>query len=137
MPYQSEIANLEVALRGEEQVGGFEIAVHEAGGVQVVQSEQQLIEYVLAVHFLEGALVNGVVEISAHELEYQIDVPARDRRQDLVQLDDVRVLDLLEHGDLAEGALGIGAVLERLEYLLQRQGLPPLTRDLPDVAVCT
>ena len=57
---------------------------------------------------------------SLHELEEEVDVLVVVGADGLVQLDDVGVVELFQDLDFAEGALGVGGVLEGVEDLLQR-----------------
>ena len=55
-----------------------------------------------------------------------------------MKFDDVGVLCFFKYGDLSEGSLGIGSVLESLEYFLE--GISffiGLMEDFPDVSIGT
>ena len=53
-----------------------------------------------------------------------------------MEVDYVGVVDFLEDGDLSVGPLGVGGVLEGVEYFLKCEDLPRLLAlDLPDVPV--
>lgn len=64
------------------------------------------------------------MEICLHELEDEVEILVIFCADDLVQLDDVGVVELLQEDDLAEGALGIGGMLEGIEDLLEGKGVP-------------
>ena len=62
-----------------------------------------------------------MVQICVHELKHEVEVPVVLRPVDVEQLDDVGVVaELLEEDDLAEGALGVRLVAERVKDLLHR-----------------
>ena len=52
--------------------------------MQIIESNEKLINDVFSVHFLESTLIDCVIEIRVHVLKHQIDIPARLRRQYLV-----------------------------------------------------
>ena len=56
----------------------------ESGRMQVIQPNEKLIDDVFSVHFLESALIDGVIEICVHVLEDQINISTRLGRQYLV-----------------------------------------------------
>ena len=74
-------------------------------------------------HFFECSLIDCVIEISVHVLEDEIDVAGGEGGEHLVQFDYVGVIDLFQDGDLTEGSLGIGAVLEGLEDFFEGEEL--------------
>jgi hypothetical protein len=84
---QPEVADLEVAVGAEQQVAGLEVAVDHAGGVDVLEPAQDLVQEVLAVllrQLLPGA--DDLVEVRLHELHADVHVVERprDRRRDHV-----------------------------------------------------
>ena len=72
-----------------------------------------------------------------HVLEHEVDVAVAVGADDVQQPDDVRVMaELLQEQDLAERALRVGRIPERVEYLLQRHHIAGASVDrLPDNAV--
>lgn len=64
------------------------------------------------------------MEICLHELEDEVEILVIFSADDLVELDDVGVVEFLEEDDLAEGALGVGGMLESIEDLLESKGVP-------------
>lgn len=64
------------------------------------------------------------MEICLHELEDEVEILVIFCADDLVELDDVGVVEFLEEDDLAEGALGVGGMLESIEDLLESKGVP-------------
>ena len=111
--------------------------MQQVGRMQVVKSEQQLIDNILLMDLLECSFVDGVIDIRVHELEDQVNVSFRHRGHNLEQLDNVGVLYLLEDGDFPEGALRICRMLEGFKHLLQRKGLasPVVSCYFPHVAI--
>lgn len=76
------------------------------------------------------------MQISFHELENQVEILVILGTDDLVQLYDVRVIQLVQECDLPERALCIGRVLEGVEYLFEGQHLAcALICHPPDVSV--
>jgi hypothetical protein len=77
------------------------------------------------------------VEIGLHEVEDEVDVFVVFGFEDVEEGDDVGVaVELLQEDDFAVGALGVGGVLEGVEYFLQGHHLLGLLIDgLPDHAV--
>lgn len=51
-------------------------------------------------------------------LKYQVNINVVIRANDLLQLDDVRVLELHEKHDFAVGTLGVGGIVKCVEILL-------------------
>jgi len=86
--------------------------------MQIIESNEKLIDDVFSVHFLESTLIDGVIEIRVHILEDQINIPTWLRRQYLVQFDDIWMFQLFQDRNLAKSALGVSAMLERFEHFL-------------------
>jgi len=63
-----------VALRVEQQVGGFEVAVDQVSGVQLLQSLEQLLDDVLLVDFLQDVGTDDGVQVSLHLVEDALNV---------------------------------------------------------------
>jgi hypothetical protein len=70
-------------------------------------------------HILEDALGDDIVQIGLHEFKEQVDILVVIRPDRVVELDDVRMVQLLQDLDLAVGALGVSCMLECVEDLLQ------------------
>ena len=64
-PSQAEIADLQIAVLVHEDVAGLEVSVHDAGGVHVFQSAQDLVEEVLDELLLERPGGEETVQIGA------------------------------------------------------------------------
>ena len=65
---KAEIANLQVAVLVDKDVGWLEIAVDDTGGVDILQSAENLVQEVLYELLLEWSGGKKTVEISAEEL---------------------------------------------------------------------
>lgn len=65
---EPEVADLEVAVLVDEDVGGLEVAVHDAGAVDVFEAAKDLVEEVLDELLFEGAGGEETVEVGAEEL---------------------------------------------------------------------
>jgi hypothetical protein len=63
------------------------------------------------------------MKVCLHELEHKVEILVIFGTDHLVQFYDVGVIKLLEEGDLAEGPLGVGGVLEGIEDLFQSEGI--------------
>lgn len=62
---KTEVANLQVAVLVDEDVGRLEIAMDDAGGVDILQSAENLVQEVLYELLLEWSGGKKAVEISA------------------------------------------------------------------------
>lgn len=78
-----------------------------------------LVQDVLLVLFGQDVLAYEHMQVRIHVLEYQVDVLAIFRLDDLVQADDVGVLQLHQEHDLAVGSLGVGRIIKGIEVLLE------------------
>ncbi len=108
---EAEIGKLEHARRlVDEDVLRLEIAVHDAVRVARLRAREQLVQEPLgplrgharaeAPHAVERRL-----EVALHELEDEVQVPVEGHKH-VAQRNNVRVLHLLEHGDLAQRRRG-------------------------------
>lgn len=113
-------------------------------GVQVVQPEQHLHGDVLALDQLQPARLDGPGQIYFHQLENCIHVLGASLQallvlladDDLLQLDDTGVCHLQQVGQLAISALGIGQILEGVDYFFNGIGsLGGFVDDAVDLAV--
>mmetsp|Transcript_8321 Transcript_8321/g.35290 ORF Transcript_8321/g.35290 Transcript_8321/m.35290 type:complete len:300 (-) Transcript_8321:27-926(-) len=126
-PRQSEVADLELAVRVGEDVLGLQVAVIHVRGVHVLEPAQKLVEEKLVVFLSEIVVrLDHLVEIRLHELEDDEDVLelARVRGEhDVFHLDDVRVLQHAQELHLAQDPGRIGDVLEDVRDFLDRDAL--------------
>ena len=92
-----------MALLVEQDVGGLLISVDDVGRVEVLGCLEQLVHDVLLVYVLEDGLAfDHVVQVGFHVLEDEVDVTVVVGLDDIVQLDDVRVLaEFLQENNLA------------------------------------
>lgn len=116
-PYESEIADLDLANLVHKYIGRLKIAVNEVGGVQVVDGVGNLIEDEVLVNLLEDAVADGGGEVGFHELQRDVDISGTLGSVVGYNLDDVGVRQFLQVLDLAVGALRVGGVTERIIYL--------------------
>ena len=65
---KTEVANLQVAVLVDEDVGWLEIAMDDTGGVDILQSTENLVQEVLYELLLKRSGGKETVEISAEEL---------------------------------------------------------------------
>ncbi len=105
--HQPEIADLELALGVDQQVGRLEVPVQQPGRVQVLHGLEQLVDQVPVVHQAQLVLLYRVVQVALHELEHQVQVLVVLRTDHLVQLYYVRVLHHPQHSYLPVGSLRV------------------------------
>ena len=87
---------------------------------------------------INNSLLDNIVEIGLHVLEHQVDILIIFCPKYIVQLDDVGVFDIVQKGDLSEGSLGIGRVLESIEYFFQSyHSFCFLIDSFPNVSICS
>jgi len=67
---ETEICDLDVALRVEKQVGRFQISVEEVGGVHELETFQHLVDDVLFVDVFEDVGADNGVEICVHKVKH-------------------------------------------------------------------
>ena len=104
---KSKVSDFELFTLGvDEQVTRLEVAVHDAALVAVHQPLQQLVHHALGLVGREGCapLVQVLLEVQVEELENQVQLvlPVHD----VLQLDDVRVAQLLQQRNLADRSRG-------------------------------
>ncbi len=97
--------------------------MYESCCMQIMYSEQELIDDIFFMDLFECSFIDCVIEVCVHVLEDQIDVACGEGGKNLVEFDYVLMFDLFEDGDLTEGSLGISAVLEGLEYFFEGEEL--------------
>lgn len=76
-------------------------------GVQVFHAFADLVHDVSIMQILEDLLADGIVEICFHELKHQVEVLVVVGTDHVVQLDYVRVRQLVQVADLPVRALGV------------------------------
>ncbi len=72
---KTEIADFQIAVLVDEDVGWLKVAVDDTGGVDVFQSTEDLVEEVLYELLLERSGREKAVEIGAEELRDEVAVP--------------------------------------------------------------
>lgn len=76
------------------------------------------------------------MKICFHELEYQVEIFIVLGPNHLAQPHDIRMLKLLEKDDFSIGPLGVGGMLESIEYFFEGKGLSCfLISDFPDDSI--
>mmetsp|Transcript_9359 Transcript_9359/g.13666 ORF Transcript_9359/g.13666 Transcript_9359/m.13666 type:complete len:324 (-) Transcript_9359:236-1207(-) len=121
---QTEIANDQVAVGVDENIGGFQVAVHDAGRVDELQTLQHLVEEVLVVgvtEFLSHA--DQAVEIALVPVEHEVQVVEVGgsgwRGHDVTELDDVVVVgQMTQQLDFAKDTLRVDEILEHVRHFL-------------------
>lgn len=99
---QPEVADLQVAVLVDQDVARLEVAVHDAGRMDVFQSTKDLVEEVLYELFFEGARGEEAVEIGAEELGDEVAVLLLALFSEVWGCVDVHVLER-GNEDVAEG----------------------------------
>ena len=95
--------------------------------MHVLEGFHELVHDELLVDVLEDVGTNDRVEVRFHVFKDEVHVLVVGRFDHVQETDDVLVgRHLLQKHDLAEGALGVRGVLERVEDLLQGDGLSAL-----------
>jgi len=114
---KAKVANLQIAVLVDENVGGFEVTVDNASGVDVFQTTQDLVEEVLDELLLKRARGEEAVQVGAQELGDNIHVLERGN-EDIAETDDVLMAQVLEQLQLTVCALGQDRRAEWLHNLL-------------------
>jgi hypothetical protein len=120
-PRQTEIANLEVAVLVDKNVGRLEVTVNDSGRVDVLETTEDLVQEVLDELLLERPGGEETVEVGTEELGDKVDVLER-RDEDVGKADDVLVSDMLQELQLTIGALGEDGGTCRKEQSQYRRG---------------
>ena len=121
---RTEIANDQVAVGVDENIGGFQVAVHDSGRVDELQTLQHLVEEVLVVgvtEFLSHA--DQAVEIALVPVEDEVQVVEVGgsgwRGHDVTELDDVVVVgQMTQQLDFAKDTLRVDEILEHVRHFL-------------------
>ncbi len=71
---ESEVGDLGVAFRVEQNIGWLQIAVQNIGRVQVLQTFHDLVDYVLLMNFLQDVRSDHSMQVDLHRIEHQIDI---------------------------------------------------------------
>lgn len=118
--------------------------MHKVSGVHVLEALEDsrlepmlLVEHVFFMNVLEDLGSDDGMKIGLHEIEDQVEVFVVLGADQVLQRNDVGVpAELPEKNDLAEGALGIGGILECIKDLLDGDGTLSLLVDcLPNDSV--
>ena len=123
---EAKVADLEVAVLVHQQVARLEVAVEHLRRVHRLEAAQDLVDKVLDVVVGERLLrVDDVVQVGVEQLGHQVDVLpvlrlAGGRHHDVAQVEHVLVRKVLQQPDLAQDALAVDGVLERVGDLLDR-----------------
>lgn len=120
-PCQSEVQNLQRAVRSDDDVARLQIPVYDAGRVQMLDAAQHLIEQVTHPLVIQVHL-NHLTQIRVHQLHHQVDIlelfQRYLRRERIQQTDYVFVVDEFHEFELAVGPLRVRHILEGATELL-------------------
>ena len=138
-PAETEVAHFDVAVGVEEDVGGLDVSVEELGRVKVLESLEQLPGDVLLVNISEDACSYHSMEVCLHMVKGEVDVSIILSLDDMLKTNDILVAaEQLQVHDFPEGPLGVHAVSEGVEALLQgHHGSGPLLDGFPHHSVGT
>mmetsp|Transcript_105847 Transcript_105847/g.294711 ORF Transcript_105847/g.294711 Transcript_105847/m.294711 type:complete len:430 (+) Transcript_105847:189-1478(+) len=129
---EAEVADGQVAVAVDQQVGRLEVAVQHAGAVHVLEAAQDLVEEVLRVAVGETlAAADDAVQVALVELRDDVEVLevlrlGRPRLQVHNLHDVVMRAQVPQQLDLAQDALGVDEVLEDLAHALDGHLAPCL-----------
>jgi len=73
-PCEPKVCQLQVTLRVQQQIGGFEVSVDEFTCVEVLECLQQLLNDVLLVDVFQDVSSDDCMQVSFHLVEYTVDV---------------------------------------------------------------
>ena len=127
---EAEVADFEVAVGIEEEVGGLEVAMEHMGGVDILEATKGLVDEVLdvVVGELLGRL-DDLVEVSVHELVHEVEVGKGGvgfGTHDVEEADEVLVAEVPQELHLAKGATGVDSIGERCGNLLDGDAVATL-----------
>jgi hypothetical protein len=121
---ETEIAYFDRAIRFDEKVLRFEIAMEKARGVHVLQGAAHLPENVALVDIEQNAGPDNSVNVGVHEFEDEIEVGIVLSAMHAEKANDERMAaELTKNGDFAISTLGVGRILESAEDFLERDDL--------------
>jgi len=110
--------------------------VDQIARVQTLQAKQNLIDDILLLELIELDRGDHIEQVRLHVLEGDVKILVVLAFMDIYDLDNVRVVQLLQAHNLSEGPLRIGRVLERVKDFLQSHGtLGELFLDFPNDAI--
>lgn len=121
-PGQAKIEYPKFTVLVDGQVAGLEVAVDDAGGVDVLEAAQHLVDQELHVIVGKALRSNDVVQVGSHEMSHEVDLLERFQGVAMVegveQSDDVLVVHVLQQPKLAKRPLGMRRGLKGTIQLL-------------------
>lgn len=117
--HQPKITHFRQTVTVNENIRGFQISVNKGRRMKIMKSFDDLVQNIFYMNFLQFPLIDQMIEIWLHVLEYQVDVTIVWGVMNGVEGNNVRMLQLPQNWDLSEGALSISGMLERIKYFLQ------------------
>lgn len=101
--------------------------------MHILDALQNLVDYVLLVHFLQNAGSDDCMQIGLHVLKHQVNISIIFCLVHVGQLYYILMVQFIQKHDLSEGSLCVGGVLKCIEYFFQshRSILAPLIEGLP------
>jgi hypothetical protein len=120
---EAEVAEADVAVFVSEDVGGLDVSVDDASGVQELESAEDLVDDELDVVVGEffSVLLDERVEVDVHEVGDQVDVPELGFEvlvvDDALQVDDVVVAEVVQDADFADHPARVDLVLDSVHPL--------------------
>ena len=120
---EAEVAEPDVAVLISEDVGGLDVSVNDASGVQELKSTEDLVddELDVIVGELFSVLLDERVEVDIHEVGDQVDVPELGFEvlvvDDTLEVDDVVVAEVVQDADFADHPASVDLVFDSVHAL--------------------
>ena len=128
-----------MTLRVEKQIARLQISVQQVCRVHELEAFQVLVDDVLLVDVLQDVGSDNGMQVSIHEVEYEVNIAIIFSSDHILQSDYIFVAgQFLQKDDLTKSSLGICGVLKSVEVLFKSDNfLSSLINGLPDDTVCS
>ena len=108
---QTKVTDLEITGGVQQQVARLQISVENIGGVDVLETTEDLVEEVADVVVTQPLRLQQLVEVSLHQTLDDVDVSQQvhgDGSQDVSDVYDVLVLESVQNLDFSQCSLTVG-----------------------------
>ena len=108
---QTKVTDLEITGGVQQQVARLQISVENIGGVDVLETTEDLVEEVADVVVTQPLRLQQLVEVSLHQALDDVDVSQQvhgDGSQDVSDVYDVLVLESVQNLDFSQCSLTVG-----------------------------
>ena len=128
-----------MTLRVEKQIARLQISVQQVCRVHELEAFQVLVDDVLLVDVLQDVGSNNSMQVSIHEIEYEVYIAIVFSSDHILQSDYIFVASqFLQKDDLTKSSLGVCGVLKSVKVLFKGNNfLSSLINGLPDDTVCS